>query len=169
MIKITQATEKQGQFTCAFIKSKHYIDVLIKQPMETARETGLANEQEELAQRIATGHGFKLYKQYRENCAAKLIGLKAATLKRRRMAGQIAHIRKGPRKVTYFGFQIASYLITSIEPCQTLASETTKLENFGSPKTYEVKLGAERGMTPLPNKHGVLVSAQQILRRPKSV
>ena len=155
-----QATEKHREFTCAFIKSNNYIDVLIKQAMEKARETGSESEQECLALRIATGHGFDLYQQYSENCAAEFMGLKSATLKRRRMAGQIAHVRKGPRKVTYFGFQIAEYLITSIEPCQTSTTETSKSEITGLPRTHEAKLGVEPGTTPQPNKHAALASAQ---------
>ena len=62
---------------------------------------------DKLKDEIAKANDFDLYLQYSENQAAQILGFKSATLKRRRLTGQIAYVRKGPHKVTYFGFQIA--------------------------------------------------------------
>jgi len=137
--------------------------------MENLRETASATDQTELALQLAKGHGFDLYQQYSENRAAEFLGFKPATLKRRRLAGQIACVRKGERKVTYFGFQMAEFLIQSIEPCKTTyTTEPSKSVITGSAKTPEAQRGAEHGMTPQPSRQDALACAQRILTMPRS-
>lgn len=72
-------------------------------------------EREALRARIAEAHDIVLYRQYSESDAAHFLELHPVTLKRARLDGQVAFIRKGKRSLAYFGFQIVDFLIERIE------------------------------------------------------
>ena len=72
-------------------------------------------ELEALREKIAQDNDLFLYRQYDEPSAADIIGIHPQTLKTARLAGRIGFIRKGKRAIAYFGFQIADFLIESVE------------------------------------------------------
>jgi len=116
-----------------------------------------------LASAIANDNGFDLYVHYTEFQAAKIIGIHAVTLKKRRLKGEIAYLQLGERTIHYFGYQIAHHLIENIK-CQNVKPETkvecSKLVNFGSVKEKTAPSGTPPPMTAKPNAQDVVALAR---------
>lgn len=64
-----------------------------------------------LREEIAKAYGLILFAHYIEEVAADKLGIDHTTLKRRRRAGKVPHVKFGDRGVRYFGYQIADMLI----------------------------------------------------------
>ena len=167
-MKNVQVTEIHKKFTCAFIKSKHYVGVLTKNFMENTRETASVCEQDKLAEQIAYGHGFNLYQQYDEKQAARFISVHPNTLKKARKSGKIAFLQKGDRAVAYFGFQLADYLITNIQTCPKQSRRNDiKSETTGSHGKSAHRLGAAHGTIAKLDRQNAVASAHRILKKQK--
>ncbi|MEM7004631.1 MAG: hypothetical protein AAF498_02035 [Pseudomonadota bacterium] len=72
-----------------------------------------SEELDALRSRIAEDNGLTLYKRYTEEEAAGFLGVHPQTLKKKRLAGQIDCIKVSKRKISYFGFHVANFLISS--------------------------------------------------------
>jgi predicted site-specific integrase-resolvase len=64
---------------------------------------------------IAKEYGISLYRQYGEEQAAHIVNIDKSTLKRWRRNGRTPFIALGPRKIRYFGYQIADMLIKGVK------------------------------------------------------
>lgn len=119
-------------------------------------------------EQIAIENGFALYRQYGEKEAAELLGISIATLRRYRKEGKIWFLNKaGKRLITYFGFQIADFLLDSVSWVNT-NGENTALGSTGLASDQTPPHGIEPGLTEKSDKHAELAWARQILNKPKS-
>ncbi|MEO1407269.1 MAG: hypothetical protein AAFV54_12385, partial [Pseudomonadota bacterium] len=85
----------------------------------------------ELRKEIARANGFELFKKYNESDAAKHLGVHPRTLKQMRLDGKVDCVRLGPRKISYFGFQIADIMVESIQWASPVTS-VSRSANTGS-------------------------------------
>lgn len=118
---------------------------------------------------IAGDQGFQLFKHYSEAQAAKIIGIHPATLKKLRLTGSIPYIRIGKRRVALFGYQIAEYLITQIQPCQLTNNVNSNLETTGLVNGRARPHITEHGSTKKIDGHTASLSAHRTLRKPNKV
>ena len=120
---------------------------------------------------LAGDLGIKLYGRFTSREAADILGLSTPTLNRIRARGDIAYLKLGDRQVRFFGFQLLSYMLQSIEEakCQnTPRNEISKLASTGFPNNREAQPGAEPSMTEIPDKQNALHYAQKTFRKLKN-
>ncbi|MEZ5986595.1 helix-turn-helix domain-containing protein [Hyphomonas sp. GM-8P] len=112
--------------------------------------------------------GLPIYKRYSEEEAAQHLGMSKQTLKRLRDAGRIGFVRVSKRKLSFFGFQLAEYLLNAIEEttCRdTQPTTDTRSASIGSGSAPGVRHGIECGSTPKLAGPDALASAQRILKK----
>jgi hypothetical protein len=121
----------------------------------------------ELHQSIAKGNGFELYRHYSESQAAKFLGVHPVTLKKKRLAGKISYLRLGERSLKYFGYQIADHFLNNTI-CHDIQNANFNLETTGLVNGEIHPPIAGHGSTRAIGKHAEFLSAQRILKKPKS-
>tara|TARA_R110002051_G_scaffold132115_1_gene205788 strand:+ start:358 stop:753 length:396 start_codon:yes stop_codon:yes gene_type:complete len=112
--------------------------------------------------------GMPVYKRYSEEEAAKELGMSKQTLKRLREQGRIGFVRVSKRKLSFFGFQLAEFLLNAIEDttCQDTPRMTDiRLATSGSANDQEARPGIECGTTPKLTGPDALASARRILKK----
>ncbi|WP_420537755.1 helix-turn-helix domain-containing protein [Hyphomonas adhaerens] len=112
--------------------------------------------------------GLPVYQRYSEEEAAHHLGMSKQTLKRLRDAGRIGFVRVSKRKLSFFGFQLAEYLLNAIEETtwQDTSTETdTRSASTGSASARGARPGTGCGSTPKLAGPAALASAQRILKR----
>lgn len=165
--------ERQGGFGSAYIKSKYYQGALTLPLMkgDTSLPTAAQNRipaNENLLKAIAMDQCFQLYRHYSEAQAAKIIGIHPATLKKLRLKGKLPFVRLGQRRVAYFGYQIATYLITQIQPCHATQNEDSNLETSGLASEAGHRPTTALGSTNKIDGPTALHSALRTMTKPKS-
>ena len=70
---------------------------------------------ERVREKVATEHGFQLYKRYSEKQAAERISWDYSTLKRKRRAGLVPFVDMGGGSVGYMGYHIADIIIFGVK------------------------------------------------------
>jgi hypothetical protein len=111
-----------------------------------AQEADLSSSRNTLRRQIAEDHGFALYRHYSEPDAAAFLDIHSATLKKVRLAGSIGYISNGRRAITYFGFQIADYLMDQVRPMPRCTKHEFQVgewwlsQRSGSPAWYATPL-----------------------------
>lgn len=125
-------------------------------------------ERQEMRAAVAAEYGIALYRKYSEKEAFVFIGVDYTTLKHWRAAGKVPHVKMGDRNVAYMGFQIADIILfgTDKDKWGDTQTESSALVTGGYPSKPEAPLGAERGMTPKPDRQDVQALAQRILGKP---
>jgi len=121
----------------------------------------------ELHKSVSDGNGFELYRHYSESQAAKFLGMHPVTLKKKRLAGEISYLRFGERSLKYFGYQIADHFLTNVI-CHDTQNENSNLEITGLASGETHPPTAVRGSIRPVGKRAEFLSAQRILRKPKS-
>lgn len=125
-----------------------------------------SDDVETLREKIAAANGFALYAQYEEPEAAAFIGVHPVTLKKTRLEGRIGFMRKGKRAVSYFGFQIADFLIESIQ-WREAPTPPSGSESPGLVAAPAAKRGTVIGTMPKPDARDVHRLALQALKKPR--
>ena len=88
-------------------------------PTQDGSESASALQDEVLMEKVASAHGFELFRHYSEPESSKLLSLHPSTLKRARADHSIGFIRKGTKSIAYFGFHLAEYLLSNSTCAQT--------------------------------------------------
>ena len=124
---------------------------------------------------FATESGLDPYRRYTEAETAATLGLSHGTVRRLRLLKQIGFVRVSPRRIRIFGFQIAEYLLQSVEqppespPCPAIIKpETSRSATIGSRNGAAAQPGAAHGSTTPLDKQSALASARRILAKPRN-
>jgi hypothetical protein len=126
------------------------------------------HEVDETVRQMSSEIGLPVYQRYSEEEAARHLGMSKQTLKRLRDAGRIAYVRISKRKLSFFGFQLAEYLLNAIEETtwqDTQPESDTRSANIGSASAQAARPGTGCGSTPKLAGPDALASAQRILKR----
>jgi hypothetical protein len=126
------------------------------------------HEVDETIRQMSNEIGLPVYQRYSEEEAARQLGMSKQTLKRLRDAGRIAYVRISKRKLSFFGFQLAEYLLNAIEETtwqDTQLESDTRSANIGSASAQAARPGIGCGSTPRLAGPDALASAQRILKK----
>lgn len=118
---------------------------------------------------FAEASGIEPYRRYNEPETAVLLDVSKPTLKRLRATGRISFVRISPRRIRFFGFQIAEYLLNALEaaPCRDIQKNNTPSKSAisGSPSGKVVPRGIEHGSTAPLGKQSALALAQMTFQK----
>jgi len=126
------------------------------------------HEVDETVRQMSNEIGLPVYQRYSEEEAALHLGMSKQTLKRLRDAGRIGFVRVSKRKLSFFGFQLAEYLLNAIEETtwqDTELEADTRSANIGLASARAARPGTGYGSTPRLTGPDALASAQRILKR----
>ena len=124
-------------------------------------------ERDKLRAEIARANGFHPYKRYTEKEAAAFIGIHYQTLKETRLQGRIPYLRLGKRSIAYLGFQIADFIIGSIQ-WQKPVNRSTDSGKSGLREGTVATPSTDIGGTQSVDAQDALRSARQTLKKPSS-